>query len=384
LSLLSLSFGFFLTSAFNYIFKNKDDIDDGEKKLNINNIEQIIFVIISFLILIFNVLIFKEPRISDIMKIKKKEKKEENKAINEITGNIPETNEKTDDKKDAKSIFSYGKAKLISFKEKNKAKLLEQSLKMDIGKKNYEGTNQIYNILQKLIIIESTSNSSYTNKATKGHILLYTLLYIISSIIIFYNPLYNSIEDKEEISVHNSKNKIWILGIPYLLSYLIYLFKLIRISSDIYVWNVIIFIFLCFEICLSFIFSLFDKKVFDKSPLDFDNYYFYIFLSLILFFNILIEIYNLKVMIREIPIEKKISSLNIDNFLDIYECLIKALTFGLLYIFIHYSVIKKRIFLKIIIGVLYLTSGFIFICYNYKRKQVSLIKIINKVTYESF
>ena len=128
---------------------------------------------------------------------------------------------------------------------------------MDIGKKNYEGTNQIYNILQKLIIIESTSNSSYTNKATKGHILLYTLLYIISSIIIFYNPLYNSIEDKEEISVHNSKNKIWILGIPYLLSYLIYLFKLIRISSDIYVWNVIIFIFLCFEICLSFIFSLF-------------------------------------------------------------------------------------------------------------------------------
>ena len=384
LSLLSLSFGFFLTSAFNYIFKNKDDIDDGEKKLNINNIEQIIFVIISFLILIFNVLIFKEPRISDIMKIKKKEKKEENKAINEITGNIPESNEKTDDKKDAKSIFSYGKAKLISFKEKNKAKLLEQSLKMDIGKKNYEGTNQIYNILQKLIIIESTSNSSYTNKATKGHILLYTLLYIISSIIIFYNPLYNSIEDKEEISVHNSKNKIWILGIPYLLSYLIYLFKLIRISSDIYVWNVIIFIFLCFEICLSFIFSLFDKTVFDKSPLDFDNYYFYIFLSLILFFNILIEIYNLKVMIREIPIEKKISSLNIDNFLDIYECLIKALTFGLLYIFIHYSVIKKRIFLKIIIGVLYLTSGFIFICYNYKRKQVSLIKIINKVTYESF
>ena len=129
---------------------------------------------------------------------------------------------------------------------------------------------------------------------------------------------------------------------------------------------------------------MFDKKIFDKSPIDFDNYYFYIFLSLILFFNIMIEIYNLKIMIREVPIEKKISSLNIDNFLDIYECLIKAATFGILYIFIYYSVIKKRIYIKFFIGFLYLLSCFIFICFNYKRKQIALIKIINKVTYESF
>ena len=391
LSLLSFSFGFFLISAFNYIFKNKDDTDQDQTELNINNIEQIIFLIINFFILIIIFFLFKEPRYSDIMKIKRKkdDKKRESKkieisSINELTSNIPEYNEKKEDKKDATSIFSYGKAKLISFKEKNKAKLLEQSLKLDIGKKNYEGTNQIYNILQKLIITESISNNSYTNSTTKGHILLYTFLYIISSIIIFLNPLYNSCEEKEIVNVHDSKNKIWILGFPYLLCFLIYLFKIIRISKDIFVWNVIILIFLCFEIGLSFIFSLFDKKIFDKSPIDFDNYYFYIFLSLILFFNIMIEIYNLKIMIREVPIEKKISSLNIDNFLDIYECLIKAATFGILYIFIYYSVIKKRIYIKFFIGFLYVLSCFIFICFNYKRKQIALIKIINKVTYESF
>ena len=95
------------------------------------------------------------------------------------------------------------------YKEKNKAKLLEESLKLDIGQENYEGTNQIFNILQKLIINKNISSKSYTNKATKGYLLLFYFLYIISTIIIFYNHLINSSDDKEEYTnILDSKDKI--------------------------------------------------------------------------------------------------------------------------------------------------------------------------------
>ena len=60
--------------------------------------------------------------------------------------------ENVEDKKETTSIFSYGKAKLISFKEKNKAKIFDQNLQFEVAEKNYEGTNQLFSILQKLII----------------------------------------------------------------------------------------------------------------------------------------------------------------------------------------------------------------------------------------
>jgi hypothetical protein len=294
-----------------------------------------------------------------------------------------------EDKKDATSIFSYGKAKIISFREKNKAKLLEESLKLDVSKKNYEGTNQIFNILQKLIIDEIESGKSYTNKATQGFILLFTFLYIISSIVIFYNPLYNIINleknnDKDTLNEHDSKKKIWIFGIPYFLSFLIYRFKLLKFSKDIFVWNIIILIFIIFEIVLNALFIIFDISFFKNSPIFFDNYYFYAFLSLTLLFLLLIEMSCLKVMIREIPIEKKISSINIDNFLDIYECLVKAATFILFYFIIYFPFINQVIYIKYTIEILFVIGIVIFILFNFKRKQVALTKIINKITYESF
>ena len=397
LIILSTSLGFFITSAFYYLLsfieKKEQNIEKelNKKKLDINNVGEIIICLISFIILIINCVFFRETRYGDIVKIKRTNslKKSSNKNLiqeNEITANIPDNKDNKDnpeDKKDAASIFSYGKAKLISFKEKNKAKLLEESLKLDIGKKNYEGTNQIFNILQKLIIKENTSNSSYTNNATKGYILLYTLLYIIASLIIFFNPIFNS-SKKNETNVIDSKLKIWIFGFPFLLSFFIYYFKLIRFSADIIIWNIIILIFILFEISLSIIFFLFDTKFFSKTPLYFDNYYLYGFLSFILFFNILIEMSSIKVMIRTIPIEKKISSINIDNFMDIYECIVKGLTFGLLFLVNYYSLMKKIIYIKIVIAILYILALVIFVLYNFKRNQISLIKIINKVTYESF
>ena len=394
LMLLSFSFGFFFTSGFNYIFsfiEEKEKIIEekiNDNNLDVNNVGEIFFCFISFIILIINCMLFKEPKYDDIAKVNTKKDIGLKTSLTSVDiNNMKEKQDKKPKKdKDATSIFSYGKAKLISFKEKNKAKLLEAKLKLDTGEKNYEGTNQIFNILQKLIIEESTSQDSYTNRATKGHILLYTLLYIVSSIIIFYNPTINfkKIIGQETSNILDSKNRIWIFGFPYLLSFLIYTFKIIKISSDLFVWNVILLVFIFFEIGLSLTFLIFDQFFFANSPIEFDNYYFYGFLSLILFFNILIEIYTLKVLIREVPIENKISSINIDNFLDIHECLIKAATFGGLYALNHYFLSEKEIYIKILISSLYILSCIIFIYYNFKRRQIALIRIINKVTYESF
>ena len=400
IGLLSLGFGFFLTSGFNHIFSfvedNNKDFEDKLKKndLDANNIGEIIVIFISFIILVINCILFKDPKLYDLMKTHegKSLKRSSNKSLiqeNEISNNIQENKEKEkekpEDKKDATSIFSYGKAKLISFKEKNKAKLLEESLKLDIWQKNYEGTNQIFNILQKLIINENLSSKSYTNKATKGYLLLFSFLYIISTIIIFYNPLVNSSDDKEEhTNIIDSRDKIWIFGCSYLLTLIIYRYNVIKISSDNFIWNIIILVFIFFEIGLSVVFIIFDKLFFKKSPIEFDNYYFYGFLALILFFNNLIEICCLKVMIREIPIEKKISSINIDNFLDVYECLIKGLSFAGLYLLNFYSLIQDIIYIKVSITIFYIFACISFIGYNFKRKQNSLTRIINKVTYESF
>ena len=393
IGLLSLGIGFFLISGFKYIFsfleKNDKDIENEIKKnkLDVNNVGEIIIVCISFIIFVLNCILFKDPKLYEIMKTNERKSliKSSNKSLiqeNEINI-IQEKKDKSEDKTDATSIFSYGKAKLISFKEKNKAKLLEESLKLDIGQKNYEGTNQIFNILQKLIINENLSSKSYTNKATKGFLILFTFLYIISTIIIFYNPLVNS-SYKEITNILDSKDKIWILSASYLLTFIIYRFNIIKIASDNFIWNIIILTFIFFEIGLSIVFIIFDKFFFEKTPIDFDNYYFYGFLSLILFFNNLIEISCLKVMIREIPIEKKISSINIDNFLDIYECLIKGATFAVFYLLNFYSLIRKIIYIKIAISFFYILACVFFIIYNFKRKQNSLTRIINKVTYESF
>jgi len=387
LNFLSISLGFFITSIFNHIFsfieKNEEE---NKNKLNINNIGEIIFGIISLIILIINFLFFKEPKYNDLIKINNRSRSS---SINIPKGNEKINNKanknKIEDKKDATSIISYGKAKLISFKEKNKAKLLEESLKLDVGEKNYEGANQILNILQKLIINENTSKQSYTTKVTKGYILLNTILYIISSLIIFYNPLINaSKKEKENINIYESKYKIWVFGFSYLLSYFFYIFKIIKISSNVFVWNVIILIFICFEISLNLLFVFFDQNFYKNTPIGFDNYFFYVFLSLILFFNINIEISCLKAMIREIPIEKKISSINIDNFLDIYEYFIKSAIFGGFYILTHYKFFEEPIYIKIIIGILYILACIIFVIFNYNKRQIALIKIINKITYESF
>ena len=290
-------------------------------------------------------------------------------------------NVQIEDSKDNRKIISDGK-EIGTIKKDNNNDRIEEK----------EEENQDEDYLEMPTVKQSknenTQSKSYTNKATKGYIFLYALLYIISSIIIFYTPLiYGSLDKDSNISGNNvfeSKNKVWIFGFPYLFAFLIYVFKIIKISSDITILNIIILIFICFEIGLNIIFLVFDNTFFEKTPLICDSYYFYCFLALILFFNIMIEMFCLKVMIRQIPIEKKISSINIDNFVYIYECLIRAGTFVTLYFIIYYSIIKESIYVKIALIILYILGCVIFVLTNFKRRQNALIKIINKVTYESF
>ena len=374
--LLSSSIGFILVSGFNYIFSLEEfNKEEKSNKFDNNNIMEIILGSIAIIILIINFIFFKEPNYYDIIKTRSRRSSSKNV--------IPE-GVNIEDKKDAASIFSYGKAKLISFKEKNKAKILEESLKLDIGQKNYEGTNQIFTILQKLIINENESSDSHINKTVKGYILLYIILYTISSLILFYIPIINTSKKYENINIYETKNKIWVFGISYLFTFLIYKFKLLNISRDIFMLKIIILIFICFEIALTFVFIFSDDILFNSTPIYFDNYFFYVILSIILFFNIIIENICLKVMIREIPIEKKISSINIDNFLDIFESIIKAGIFVGLYFITYYKIVKEIIYIKIVIGILYILGCIIFFFFNFKKRQIALIKIINKITYESF
>ena len=404
---LSLCLGFFLISIFNYIFsflvqKNESIANKlADKELDANNIGEILCGIMSVIILIINIIFYREIKYNDLMKINnninenkkgglntsfEKIKRTSLNAISDDEKTSPSSKKKSDDKKDATSIFSYGKAKMISFKEKNKAKKLENSLK-DLEQNNYEGSNQIYKVLNKIMNNEVYSSKSYTSLATKGFILFCTTLYIISTIIIFYNPIFNIIyienNSHDFINEINSKDKIWMFGFPYLLAYFVYRFKLLQFSNDIYIWNVTILIFMIFEICLNLIFIIFDNLYFSNSPIFFDNYYLYAFLSLILFFNILIHLCCLKVMIREIPIEKHFCSINIDNFLDIYENLVKLATFVGIFFLIKFSLIKKTIYIKYIIEVLYIIGIVIFIMFIFKRKQIALTKIINKISYET-
>ena len=90
-------------------------------------------------------------------------------------------------------------------------------------------------------------------------------------------------------------------------------------------------------------------------------------------------------MIREIPLEANFFGINIDNFLDIYESFVKAAIFAIFFAINFFNNNFNYEFIYLIVIVVLLLFGLlVFIIFNYRRKQYSLIKIINKVTYESF
>ena len=383
----SFGLGFFLLALFGCL----QNFIENAKKIDI-----IFSLIISFIILIINLLLFREPKIDDIIN-----PDTNNKVIRKIIDNrgIEEKeniiNLSVDAQLNDKTLnISYGKAKLISFKERSKAKKLENSVKFGIGKDNYEGVNQIFAILQKLMIKEDEKKSSYTNLSTIGHIIFLSILNIIISLILFYDPLINAMDktfDKKngqlndnERDILDFKMKLWTFGISYLICFLLFNTKIFSLQKELKSWNNIILFIILFLILLIIIFLLSDPILLNDSPIIFDTYYYSAYYSIILLITILLEKAYYKIIIREIPLETTICCMNIDNFLDICENSIQILAFIILCVVNYYNIIICNYAYKIIIISLFIIELIVFLIFNYKRSQYSLIKIINKVTYESF
>ena len=378
----SIASGFLLASIFSYFPSNI---------INKIKIDVIFACLISFIILLVNFFLFKEPKLDDIVNIEMSEivdkKKIEGKDIEEekkINDSIIEDKLNTSD---TITNISYGKAKIISVKERNKVKLLESSLKLGAGKGKYEGTNHIFSIIQDLINKENLNCSSYTNISMSGHMIFLAFLYIIFSITIFYNPLINSAKNSDNLeNISDFKKKIWIFSVSYLLFYFSLKFKFVLFKKKLSQINFILLLLIIWQILFVFLFILLHPNFFSASPISFDNYFYILFNSIILLFSLIIEKIVYKIMIREIPLEANICGINIDNFLDIYESFIKAFIFAIFFIIDYFNNIINYYDFIYLIGIvaLLLIGLIVFIIFNYRRKQFSLIKIINKVTYESF
>ena len=382
---ISIALGFFILTGFSYL---QALINNNQIKIDI-----IIIAIINLIIMILNFLLFKEPKFEDIFDSDINEPdidKSQDKGIEEKENIIESSIDKKLNTSENIVNISYGKAKMISLKERNKVKLLESNIKLGSGKDNYEGTNHIFSILQDLIINENFNKSSYSNFSTIGHIIFLAILYIIFSIILFYNPLINTIKaNKDKNSenfdkILNFKKETWIFGVSYLLFYFSLKFKFFSHQKKLSSWNLLLLLFLCFQILLALLFLIFENNIFFSSPISFDNRSYISCYSILLLFSLFIEKICLKIMIREIPLETSICTINIDNFLDLYENFIKALIFTAFYMFNYFIVFQYENLYIIVIIALFVLDIMIFLIFNYKRKQYSLIKIINKVTYESF
>ena len=382
---ISIALGFFILTGFSYL---QALINNNQIKIDI-----IIIAIINLIIMILNFLLFKEPKFEDIFDSDINEpdiEKSQDKGIEEKENIIESSIDKKLNTSENIVNISYGKAKMISLKERNKVKILESNIKLGSGKDNYEGTNHIFSILQDLIIKENFNKSSYSNFSTIGHIVFLAILYIIFSIILFYNPLINTIKgnngkNSENFDkILNFKKETWIFGVSYLLFYFSLKFKFFSHQKKLSSWNLLLLLFLCFQILLALLFLIFENNIFFSSPISFDNHSYISCYSVLLLFSLIIEKICLKIMIREIPLEISICTINIDNFLDLYENFIKALIFTAFYIFNYFIVFQYENLYIIVIIVLFVLDIMIFLIFNYKRKQYSLIKIINKVTYESF
>ena len=382
---ISIALGFFILTGFSYL---QALINNNQIKIDI-----IIIAIINLIIMILNFLLFKEPKFEDIFDSDINEpdiEKSQDKGIEEKENIIESSIDKKLNTSENIVNISYGKAKMISLKERNKVKILESNIKLGSRKDNYEGTNHIFSILQDLIIKENFNKSSYSNFSTIGHILFLAILYIIFSIILFYNPLINTIKgnngkNSENFDkILNFKKETWIFGVSYLLFYFSLKFKFFSHQKKLSSWNLLLLLFLCFQVLLALLFLIFENNIFFSSPISFDNRSYISCYSALLLFSLFIEKICLKIMIREIPLETSICTINIDNFLDLYENFIKTLIFTAFYFFNYFIVFQYENLYIIVIIVLFALDIMIFLIFNYKRKQYSLIKIINKVTYESF
>ena len=361
------------------------------------NINELIFLFFSLLIMIINIIFFRNIRIRDV-DIKKKEtvenilindnnKTESNNFIrrsNLIESTNSDLSKISDDHH---SNLSFGKRKLISYRNRRKAKLLDKHFKSYSNNENYEGTNQIFEEIDQIILNQNKCNS-YINKISFGLLFIIVFLNINNDLLMLLVTYMN-----------NSKYILYLFAFPYLIGYLSFYFKkqfLKKFNNNINIINFInkiISIIIYLDIIIYFIMLL--SLLISDYKQQFNNInYIIIGCSIIIaFLNIIIETFVTIIMSITIPIEKTFCKINIGNYIDLTIILFKSISFLFIYLMNNFLLDKNRLFndnkiynkstLLILISMLYSILAFIFFYFfNYNINYNSLTRIMNKISYE--
>ena len=332
-----------------------------------NNKNEFIFLLFSVITLFINLICFKNLKYSDIIKYNKIDNEENTESFKKTAS------DKTEEKR---SVISYGKCKVISKKNMQEVKLIDEKFRESVKNNIYEGNNYIFYLLAKLIKNENKSNCSKTNRTSLGFLFLLLCTMINHLIIIFSVPLI--IDNKQP------KNNLWIYSISYLSSFIIYYFKakLFRgITNKISRLNIIFITIIISQIIFNVIFFLIIKL----NPNNFEKNALALSAIVIIIFNNLMEIFTLQLMNQTIPIEKLVCGIIITNFIDISEIILKGIL--MLIISIFYNYLETQMIIIIILSyigmILSILGGFFYIIINFKLTSSALVRIMNKISYES-
>ena len=379
LKYISIFFVIIFISLIN-IFSEKINLDFFESIsfLNVESINEnkheFFFFGISFIIFIINIALYRNIKFKDIIKINNSN---ENILINSDNKEISKSlkhSEISNLSDENRSVLSYGKSKLISYKNKRQANYIDSNLKKYENKENYEGKNQIFIELNNLIFNENTC-LSYINKITFGFLFLLNITTINHQILLFIIPF--------RIFEENSNPKIYyiIFSLSYLIGYLSFKFKksFIKSSND-KVNNLNNFILVILISQIVFYMFLLFIIYFNEN-----DYALGICSILISSLNIIIEIFITYLMSMIIPIEKKIYKININKFLDINIIVLRAFIFLLIYLIKDHfqnELIINDLLLFTISFVLCIFGILIYYIFNYNISYTSLARIMNKLSYE--
>ena len=352
--------------------------------INENSKHEFIFICFCLIIMIINIIFFKNIIVKEIIKNYNKtdkiliNKSENNESI--PTSNIFESTNSTnscaskENSDDHHSNLSYGKRKLISYKVKRKAKLMDKRFKSYANNENYEGKNLIIEEIDEIIYNQNYC-CSYLNKISLGLSFL-LIISIINNETLFILISYGN----------NSSLNFIIISIPYLIGYLSFYFKegFKKIKSNINLLNSIIIIIFISEILF--------YAIIIPYLIIFDNKFgIIILLIIIIYSNIIIESLTSYLMSILIPIEKSIHficKINFGTFIDLLIFYFSVLNFIFIFIISKYffAEIKfnnKEFIIILGLNVLNILGSVIFFCYfNHKVIYKSLTRIMNKITYE--
>ena len=418
LKYLSIFIATLFISIINTIFKNNIIKANNDNIFNIdiinNNINELIFLFFSLIIMIINIIFFRSIKIRDVV-LKKKEtienilvndnNKTDSNATLKRSNLFESTNSdlsKTSD--DRHSNLSFGKRKLISYRNRRKAKLLDKHFKSYSNNENYEGTNQIFEEIDQIILNQNKSYS-YINKISFGLLFVIVFININNDILMLLISYIN--DSKKQI--------LYLFAFPYLFGYLSFYFKkqlLKKTNNNINIINYInkiisIMIYVNVIIYFVMLFSLLisnynnkdnnnddNKNKNNNSDDNFNNFTIIICSIIIAFLNIIIEAFVTIIMSFTIPIEKTFCKINIGNFIDLSIILFKSFSFLFIFImnkcvlkesntFFNDNNIYNKSTLLILISIIYTILEFIiFYYFDYNINYTSLTRIMNKITYE--